>query len=274
MLQRERVLQGVRRSAKTGHTYSRFTPGRENEKIMLAGKLLSAWCVEIKEETIYFIRICFQGYAEKSYFLHIPGMKSGKIRKESNSMKLFAFNELFSKEKKSRGQESLVCFGKINNGEVFISPVVCLDAKPLNAVIYNRFVSSESAQCFLDYEREIEVLYCEVQEYNLLAMFNSVGCSTAVEDIAWDKILELARKHLIDVVVLQSMSRLSGNFEEIIEILDTLYSYGVKVDCMGYGILEQDVLYQYIEKRKRETQILEERILEIMLESMDEGMEG
>lgn len=117
-------------------------------------------------------------------------------------------------------------------------------------------------------------LYCEVQEYNLLAMFNSVGCSTAVEDIAWDKILELARKHLIDVVVLQSMSRLSGNFEEIIEILDTLYSYGVKVDCMGYGILEQDVLYQYIEKRKRETQILEERILEIMLESMDEGMEG
>lgn len=59
----------------------------------------------------------------------------------------------------SRGQESLVCFGKINNGEVFISPVVCLDAKPLNAVIYNRFVSSESAQCFLDYEREIEVLY-------------------------------------------------------------------------------------------------------------------
>ena len=50
--------------------------------------------------------------------------------------------------------------------------------------------------------------------------------------------------------------------------------YGVKVDCMGYGILEQDVLYQYIEKRKRETQILEERILEIMLESMDEGMEG
>ena len=189
-------------------------------------------------------------------------------------MKLFAFNELFSKEKKSRGQESLVCFGKINNGEVFISPVVCLDAKPLNAVIYNRFVSSESAQCFLDYEREIEVLYCEVQEYNLLAMFNSVGCSTAVEDIAWDKILELARKHLIDVVVLQSMSRLSGNFEEIIEILDTLYSYGVKVDCMCYGILEQDVLYQYIEKRKRETQILEERILEIMLESMDEGMEG
>ena len=274
MLQRERVLQGVRRSAKTGPTYSRFTPGRENEKIMLAGKLLSAWCVEIKEETIYFIRICFQGYAEKSYFLHIPGMKSGKIRKESNSMKLFAFNELFSKEKKSRGQESLVCFGKINNGEVFISPVVCLDAKPLNAVIYNRFVSSESAQCFLDYEREIEVLYCEVQEYNLLAMFNSVGCSTAVEDIAWDKILELARKHLIDVVVLQSMSRLSGNFEEIIEILDTLYSYGVKVDCMGYGILEQDVLYQYIEKRKRESQILEERILEIMLESMDEGMEG
>ena len=274
MLQRERVLQGVRRSAKTGPTYSRFTPGIENEKIMLAGKLLSAWCVEIKEETIYFIRICFQGYAEKSYFLHIPGMKSGKIRKESNSMKLFAFNELFSKEKKSRGQESLVCFGKINNGEVFISPVVCLDAKPLNAVIYNRFVSSESAQCFLDYEREIEVLYCEVQEYNLLAMFNSVGCSTAVEDIAWDKILELARKHLIDVVVLQSMSRLSGNFEEIIEILDTLYSYGVKVDCMGYGILEQDVLYQYIEKRKRETQILEERILEIMLESMDEGMEG
>ena len=129
MLQRERVLQGVRRSAKTGPTYSRFTPGRENEKIMLAGKLLSAWCVEIKEETIYFIRICFQGYAEKSYFLHIPGMKSGKIRKESNSMKLFAFNELFSKEKKSRGQESLVCFGKINNGEVFISPVVCLDAK-------------------------------------------------------------------------------------------------------------------------------------------------
>ena len=99
MLQRERVLQGVRRSAKTGPTYSRFTPGRENEKIMLAGKLLSAWCVEIKEETIYFIRICFQGYAEKSYFLHIPGMKSGKIRKESNSMKLFAFNELFSKEK-------------------------------------------------------------------------------------------------------------------------------------------------------------------------------
>ena len=36
----------------------------------------------------------------------------------------------------------------------------------------------------------------------------------------------------------------------------------------------KDVLYQYIEKRKRETQILEERILEIMLESMDEGMEG
>ena len=81
-----------------------FHTGRENEKIMLAETSVSMMC-EIKErEPIYIDCVWFQGYAEKSYFLHIPGMKSGKIRKESNSMKLFAFNELFSKEKKSRGQ--------------------------------------------------------------------------------------------------------------------------------------------------------------------------
>ena len=68
MLQRERVLQGVRRSAKTGPTYSRFTPGRENEKIMLAGKLLSAWCVEIKEETIYLSVFVFRDMQKSLIF--------------------------------------------------------------------------------------------------------------------------------------------------------------------------------------------------------------
>ena len=41
-----------------------------------------------------------------------------------------------------------------------------------------------------------------------------------------------------------------------------------------YGADQIQILEGLEAVRKRETQILEERILEIMLESMDEGMEG
>lgn len=188
-------------------------------------------------------------------------------------MNLFIFDRLFSKEKKGGRQESIVCFGRMNNGEIFISPAVCLDERPLNAVIYNRFLSFEDAQRFSDAEHDEEVLYCDAQEYTLLTMFNSVGCCSAIGDVAWNKILELARRHLIDVVVLQDMSRLSDNFEEVVEILEILYRCGVKVDCMGYGILEQEILYQYIEEARKKMQMMEERIREVILESMEGGME-
>lgn len=53
------------------------------------------------------------------------------------------------------------------------------------------------------------------------------------------------------MVVLQDMSQLSDNFKEGVGILETLYSYGMKADCMGYGILEQEILYQYIEEARK-----------------------
>ena len=72
-------------------------------------------------------------------------------------MNLFIFDRLFSKEKKGSRQESIVCFGRMNNGEIFISPSVCLDERPLNAVIYNRFLSFEDAQRFSDAEHDKEL---------------------------------------------------------------------------------------------------------------------
>lgn len=184
-------------------------------------------------------------------------------------MNKFMFDGLFSKEKKREPMKPALCMGMISGGDVFITPPVDLDVKPLNAAVYNRFTSFENAERFWKYEGKMEEMYCEVQGYNLLVVIDSIGSETAAGDIAWGKILELSRNHLIDVVVLQSMHRISRDFEETVGILETLYRYGVKVDCMGYGILEPDILYRYIEKKRSIIENFPKELRADVLESGD-----
>lgn len=56
----------------------------------------------------------------------------------------------------------------------------------------------------------------------------------------------LARKGMIDVIVVSGLSRLSYCPEEILQTMEMLQSFQVQIDCIGYGILDYARLKQYL----------------------------
>lgn len=150
------------------------------------------------------------------------------------------FNRLFSKEKsipammQTQLYEDFVCTPRQENVAV-------------NAAAYIRFSSARNAERFLDYEKEKAIQYCEFQEYNLLSLIISAGSDAAI-DSSMDKIMELAEKGMVDVVVIPTVEGLSRNPQDMIRLIDKLYGCGVKIECIGYGDLEQKILSAYIEE--------------------------
>lgn len=160
---------------------------------------------------------------------------------------------LLTKDKKDKSQESAIYAEWKNDNDLFLYKPM---EKPLavNAVVYTRFSSARAAERFLEYEREKGIQYCDLQGYNLLLMLESVGKNGIEEDTAMNKIMELAEKGLIDVVVFPTISGLTRNWEDMFWVLDRLYMYKVKVDWVGCGNLDKAIFKAYIEESEKQEQ--------------------
>lgn len=162
-------------------------------------------------------------------------------------------NLLFGLLTKDKEQHSAAHSGWKKDNELFLyKPVE--EPSALNAVVYTRFSSARAAERFLEYERDKGIQYCDLQGYNLLVMLESVGKSTIREDSTMIKIMELAEKGLIDVVVFPTVSGLTRDWEDMFWVLDKLYMYGVKVDWVGCGNLDKAIFKAYIEESERQEQ--------------------
>lgn len=133
-----------------------------------------------------------------------------------------------------------------------------------HAVVYTRFSSYRNAERFLDYEREKGIQYCDLQEYQLYATVESVENKNIMEDVAVMKILELAEKGIIDVVVLTSVSGFFQSPKETFWFLDKLYEYEVKVDLIGFGNLEKAIFDLYVEESKKQEQAFQKMLIEFV----------
>ncbi len=134
----------------------------------------------------------------------------------------------------------------------------------IHAVVYTRFSSCRNAERFLDYEREKGSQYCDLQEYQLYATVESIENKNIMEDVAVIKILELAEKGIVDVVVLTSVSGLFHNPKETFWFLDKLYDYEVKVDLVGFGNLDKAIFNVYVEESKKQEQEFQKMLTEFV----------
>lgn len=128
------------------------------------------------------------------------------------------------------------------------------------AVVYTRFSSYRNAERFLAYERDKGIQYCELQEYQVYAIAESVENKSITEDVAIKKILDLAEKGMVDVVVLTSVSGLLRHPEDTFWFLDKLYEFGVIVDLIGFGNLDKAIFNVYIEESKKQEQAFQEML--------------
>jgi len=77
-------------------------------------------------------------------------------------------------------------------------------------------------------------------------LLEGVGCDYSIEKENWQRLAVLARKGMIDVIVVSGLSRLSYCPEEILQTMEMLQSFQVQIDCIGYGILDYARLKQYL----------------------------
>lgn len=98
----------------------------------------------------------------------------------------------------------------------------------------------------LHYEKEKSLYYCEQQTYHVVTMLEGVGCDYSIEKENWQRLVVLAGKGMIDVIVVSELSRLSYCPEEILQTMELLRAFQVQLDCIGYGILDYARLKQYL----------------------------
>lgn len=132
----------------------------------------------------------------------------------------------------------------------------------LKAAVYIKLPHLPNVKETLEYERARTALYCDLQDYNMLTVIESMGENTALWDGGWNKIRSLVKKREIDIVVLPGLDRLSRHVDDVLQILNELYHYGVKVDCIGKGVLAQDFIERYIEASLANNELLYKKLRE------------
>ena len=81
----------------------------------------------------------------------------------------------------------------------------------------------------LYYEKEKSLHYCEQQTYQVVTLLEGVGCDYSIEKENWQRLAVLARKGMIDVIVVSGLSRLSYCPEEILQTMEMLQSFQVQI---------------------------------------------
>lgn len=101
----------------------------------------------------------------------------------------------------------------------------------MNAAIYLNCSGSEARQRLEEY-KDLAVKYCEEKGYDLLVLMQFVGPAAITEGMGQSKILELARKHLVDMIIIPDLHTLSSFLPDALCVLREIYQYGVRVECL------------------------------------------
>lgn len=164
------------------------------------------------------------------------------------------FDLLTNDKEESRQNEMLHTDRCRDKPRLFYAP---MRKDSMNAAVYTSFSSARNTERFGEYERKRGIQYCEIQAYNILVMTESIGCKSIMDDIAAKKVIELAEKDKIDVVVLTSVNGFTQYPEKTFWFFDQLYRYGVTVDWIGYGNMDKAIFNIYKEESKKQEQKFE-----------------
>ena len=106
----------------------------------------------------------------------------------------------------------------------------------MRAMVYVRFSSEEEAELYLSDFREKMLKYCEEKNYDVLVFLNLIGTTIPAIKRGEEKIMELARKDMIDLLVIPDLCTLSDSVEEATRMIRKLKQYSVNVECTRYDL--------------------------------------
>lgn len=135
----------------------------------------------------------------------------------------------------------------------------------MRAAAYIRIPTRKEANGSLDEYKEQVTNLCKRKGYDLLALIEVVGSSPKLEELGIEKIMELAKKKLVDVLILPNLYMISRSMPKAGAVLHELLEYGVETECMEFELLEYDVWQEYkdsVRKRKmKETENVKKGIV-------------
>ncbi|MDY4578310.1 MAG: recombinase family protein [Anaerobutyricum hallii] len=102
----------------------------------------------------------------------------------------------------------------------------------MKALVYIIFSSSDEMREKLENHRNKVFAYCEKKNYIPLVVFEVTGPKYIQEEIRKTKILQLAKRRMIDVVVLSDLTLLGRDISEDNRLIEILKRYSVKIDCI------------------------------------------
>jgi len=80
--------------------------------------------------------------------------------------------------------------------------------------------------------------YCEEKKYDVLVFLNLIGTTVPAIKRGEEKIMELARKDMIDLLVVPNLYTLSASMAEAARMIRNLKQYRVNVECVRYDLAE------------------------------------
>lgn len=104
----------------------------------------------------------------------------------------------------------------------------------MKALVYIVFSSREEMREKLEEIRDKMLAYCNHKDYIPLVVLEVVGSGDIQKEAGKGKILQLARKRMIDVVVLSDPIMLDHNNSDVHSLLESLKGYNVKVDIADF----------------------------------------
>lgn len=100
----------------------------------------------------------------------------------------------------------------------------------MRAMVYVRFLSEKEAEIYLPDLRDKMLKYCEEKDYDVLVFLNLIGTTMPAIKRGEEKIMELARKNMIDLLVVPDLCTLSASMAEEVRMIRKLKQYRVNVE--------------------------------------------
>lgn len=108
----------------------------------------------------------------------------------------------------------------------------------MRAMVYLRFLSEKEVELNLPDSQDEVLKYCINKNYDILVWLNMVGSSPSAIKHGQEKIMEIAQKRYVDLLVLQDFHALSTSMPDAAKMIRLLKQCGVSVECLRYDLLE------------------------------------
>lgn len=119
----------------------------------------------------------------------------------------------------------------------------------MTAAVYLNFSGPDGRSCLAEY-KERAFRCCEKKGYDVLVLIEYIGPEDIVKEQGRKKILELARKGLVDTIIIPDLRTISGFLPEALLVLQEIYDYGVTVEDLDFDPVEHGILLQHYKKMK------------------------